>query len=89
MVVYSILLRCVDPILVVVGSHSVRNPFLSPAQNRQLAKEARKQISGDVLSDQLALIRAYNEFVLKLVGSRQEVSSFIFLFFFVRSLSHT
>ena len=80
MVMYAVMMGCVDPILIIVAGQSVKNPFLSPANNRQAAKEARRNLSGDVCSDHLTLVRTYNEFTAKFMTSRVEVSPLFFIF---------
>ena len=59
MLVYGALLGCVDPILTIAAAMALsRHPFLSPADRRQEANAARKHLCTE-MSDQLALLRAY------------------------------
>ncbi|XP_030496741.1 DExH-box ATP-dependent RNA helicase DExH5, mitochondrial isoform X1 [Cannabis sativa] len=58
MLLLGAILNCLDPILTVVSGLSVRDPFLTPFDKKDLAEAAKSQFSRDY-SDHLALIRAY------------------------------
>ncbi|CAK7326664.1 unnamed protein product [Dovyalis caffra] len=58
MLILGAILNCLDPVLTVVASLSVREPFLMPLDKKDLAEAAKSQFSGDY-SDHLALVRAY------------------------------
>ncbi|GJT89824.1 DExH-box ATP-dependent RNA helicase DExH5, mitochondrial isoform X1 [Tanacetum coccineum] len=58
MLVMGTLLNCLDPILTVVAGLSIRDPFLTPLEKKELAEAAKAQYSHD-FSDHLALVRAY------------------------------
>ncbi|KAJ8758541.1 hypothetical protein K2173_000262 [Erythroxylum novogranatense] len=58
MLILGAIFNCLDPILTVVSGLSVRDPFLTPLDKKDLADAARSQFSRDY-SDHLALVRAY------------------------------
>ncbi|KAJ4848988.1 hypothetical protein Tsubulata_018727 [Turnera subulata] len=58
MLILGAILNCLDPILTVVAGLSVRDPFLTPMDKKDLADAAKSQFSRGQ-SDHLALIRAY------------------------------
>ncbi|XP_058769332.1 DExH-box ATP-dependent RNA helicase DExH5, mitochondrial isoform X2 [Vicia villosa] len=58
MLILGAILNCLDPILTVVAGLSVRDPFLTPLDKKDLAEAAKAQFSG-AYSDHLALVRAY------------------------------
>ncbi|XP_055961196.1 DExH-box ATP-dependent RNA helicase DExH5, mitochondrial isoform X2 [Mercurialis annua] len=58
MLVVGAVFNCLDPILTVVAGLSVRDPFLTPMDKKDLAEAAKSQFSHDY-SDHLALVRAY------------------------------
>ncbi|XP_042504463.1 DExH-box ATP-dependent RNA helicase DExH3-like isoform X2 [Macadamia integrifolia] len=59
MLIYGAIFNCLDPILTVVAGLSVRDPFLTPFDKKELAEAARAQFSARDYSDHLALVRAY------------------------------
>ncbi|KAI0507938.1 hypothetical protein KFK09_014066 [Dendrobium nobile] len=59
MLIFGAIFRCLDPILTVVAGLSVRDPFLTPFDKKDLADSAKSQFSCRDYSDHLALIRAY------------------------------
>ncbi|KAL9246207.1 hypothetical protein vseg_019772 [Gypsophila vaccaria] len=59
MLVLGAVFGCLDPVLTVVAGLSVRDPFLTPMDKKDLADAAKAQFSRDY-SDHLALIRAYD-----------------------------
>ncbi|KAJ7943079.1 putative ATP-dependent RNA helicase [Quillaja saponaria] len=58
MLILGAMFNCLDPILSVVAGLSVRDPFLTPMDKKDLAEAAKAQFSHDY-SDHLALVRAY------------------------------
>lgn len=58
MLVLGAIFYCLEPILTIVAGLSVRDPFLSPLEKKDLAEAAKAQFSQDY-SDHLALVRAY------------------------------
>ncbi|XP_073223709.1 DExH-box ATP-dependent RNA helicase DExH5, mitochondrial isoform X2 [Cicer arietinum] len=58
MLILGAIFNCLDPILTVVAGLSVRDPFLTPLDKKDLAEAAKSQFSG-AYSDHLALVRAY------------------------------
>lgn len=70
MLILGAIFNCLDPILTVVAGLSVRDPFLSPLDKKDLAEAAKSQYTG-AYSDHLALVRAYagwKEAEIDLVG---------------------
>ena len=61
LLIYSCILRCVDPILSICASLSLQTPFLSPFDARQQAKEAHKKFVTSK-SDHIAISNAFNAF---------------------------
>ncbi|CAN6445915.1 unnamed protein product [Victoria cruziana] len=59
MLILGATFNCLDPILTVVAGLSVRDPFLTPFDKKELAESAKLQFSAKDYSDHLALIRAY------------------------------
>ncbi|TYI36975.1 hypothetical protein ES332_A03G179600v1 [Gossypium tomentosum] len=58
MLILGAILNCLDPVLTIVAGLSVRDPFLTPLDKKDLAEAAKLQFSHDH-SDHLALVRAY------------------------------
>ncbi|XP_022881945.1 DExH-box ATP-dependent RNA helicase DExH5, mitochondrial-like isoform X1 [Olea europaea var. sylvestris] len=58
MLILGAILNCLDPVLSVVAALSVRDPFLTPMDKKDLAEAAKAQFSRDY-SDHLALVRAF------------------------------
>ncbi|KAB2042205.1 hypothetical protein ES319_D02G199900v1 [Gossypium barbadense] len=58
MLILGAILNCLDPVLTIVAGLSVRDPFLTPLDKKDLAETAKLQFSHDH-SDHLALVRAY------------------------------
>ncbi|XVF84733.1 hypothetical protein PTKIN_Ptkin17bG0061900 [Pterospermum kingtungense] len=58
MLILGAILDCLDPILTIVAGLSVRDPFLTPLDKKDLSEAAKAQFSRDY-SDHLALVRAY------------------------------
>uniref|UniRef100_A0A2P2LSR0 RNA helicase n=1 Tax=Rhizophora mucronata TaxID=61149 RepID=A0A2P2LSR0_RHIMU len=60
MLIFGAVFSCLDPIMTVVAGLSVRDPFLTPFDKKDLAESAKAQFSARDYSDHLALIRAYD-----------------------------
>ncbi|XP_061990036.1 DExH-box ATP-dependent RNA helicase DExH5, mitochondrial isoform X1 [Rosa rugosa] len=58
MLLVGAIFNCLDPVLTIVSGLSVRDPFLTPFDKKDLAEAAKSQFSRDH-SDHLALVRAY------------------------------
>ncbi|KAG6715156.1 hypothetical protein I3842_05G237000 [Carya illinoinensis] len=59
MLILGAIFNCLDPVLTIVAGLSVRDPFLTPFDKKDLAEAAKSQFSRDY-SDHLALVRAYD-----------------------------
>ncbi|ONM30512.1 DExH-box ATP-dependent RNA helicase DExH3 [Zea mays] len=60
MLIFGAIFNCLDPILTIVSGLSVRDPFLTPFDKKDLAESAKLQFSCRDYSDHLALVRAYD-----------------------------
>ncbi|XP_072964463.1 DExH-box ATP-dependent RNA helicase DExH3-like [Typha angustifolia] len=59
MLILGAIFNCLNPILTIVAGLSVRDPFLTPFDKKDLAESAKSQFSCRDYSDHLALVRAY------------------------------
>lgn len=59
MLIMGSIFNCLDPIMTVVASLSVRDPFLMPFDKKDLAESSRAQFSARDFSDHLAVVRAF------------------------------
>ncbi|MED6168612.1 hypothetical protein PIB30_013107 [Stylosanthes scabra] len=59
MLILGAIFNCLDPILTITAGLSVRDPFLTPLDKKDVAEAAKAQFSHDY-SDHLALVRAYD-----------------------------
>lgn len=61
MVLYSVVLKCLDPILTIVCSLACRDPFLLPSKpaDKRASSLAKKKFAADTYSDHMALLRAF------------------------------
>lgn len=63
MILYSIMLRCLDPIVTIVCALSLDDPFILPAMDDERAnlKEIKKDFAQNSLSDHQMLLNIFNE----------------------------
>ncbi|XP_046559065.1 3'-5' RNA helicase YTHDC2-like [Haliotis rubra] len=61
MVLYSVVLKCLDPILTIVCALAYKDPFTLPSQPHQKrsAAMARRKFASGTFSDHMALLRAF------------------------------
>ncbi|XP_063990992.1 3'-5' RNA helicase YTHDC2-like [Diachasmimorpha longicaudata] len=61
MLLYAVVLKCLDPILTIVCSLAYKDPFLLPSQpsQRRAATAARKTLAAGSYSDHMAVLRAF------------------------------
>ncbi|WVZ22928.1 hypothetical protein V8G54_001472 [Vigna mungo] len=59
MLILGTIFKCLDPIMTVVAGLSVRDPFVTPSDKKDLAESAKAQFAAREYSDHLALVRAY------------------------------
>ncbi|XP_022100852.1 probable ATP-dependent RNA helicase YTHDC2 [Acanthaster planci] len=61
MVLYSIVLKCLDPVLTIVCALAYRDPFLLPnhPSQKRAAMAVRKKYAATTFSDHMALLRAF------------------------------
>lgn len=66
MLVYGVLLGCLDPLLTIAAGACFRDPFVSPVARREEADRVRESFGVGVAygSDQLALVNAFEQWVL-------------------------
>ncbi|KAI8077768.1 P-loop containing nucleoside triphosphate hydrolase protein [Halteromyces radiatus] len=72
MLLFGSIFKCLDPILTIAATMSLKSPFTSPMEKREEAKEAREKfIYGN--SDWLTDMRAYDEWyqIIKTRGIRE------------------
>ena len=60
LILYGILMQCIDPVLTIAATVSAKSPFLSPFECRDAADEAKQRFAADD-SDLLAMLNAYLE----------------------------
>uniref|UniRef100_A0ACD5TS24 Uncharacterized protein n=1 Tax=Avena sativa TaxID=4498 RepID=A0ACD5TS24_AVESA len=60
MLIFGAIFNCLDPILTIVSGLSVRDPFMTPFDKKDLAESAKLQFSCRDYSDHLAIVRAYD-----------------------------
>ncbi|CAE1330762.1 YTHDC2 [Acanthosepion pharaonis] len=61
MVLYAVVLKCLDPVLTIVCSLANKDPFMLPAQpcQKRAASLSRKNFAANTFSDHMALLRAF------------------------------
>ncbi|XP_011502346.1 PREDICTED: probable ATP-dependent RNA helicase YTHDC2 [Ceratosolen solmsi marchali] len=61
MLLYAVVLKCLDPILTIVCSLVYKDPFVIPCQSKekQAAMLARKEFAANTYSDHMAVLRAF------------------------------
>ncbi|XP_072038537.1 3'-5' RNA helicase YTHDC2-like [Amphiura filiformis] len=61
MVLYSIVLKCLDPVLTIVCGLAYRDPFILPnhPSQKRVSLGVRKKYSSNTFSDHMALLRAF------------------------------
>ncbi|XP_071683938.1 DExH-box ATP-dependent RNA helicase DExH3 isoform X1 [Lolium perenne] len=60
MLIFGAIFNCLDPILTIVSGLSVRDPFMTPFDKKDLAESAKLQFSCREYSDHLAIVHAYD-----------------------------
>lgn len=60
---YAILFRCLDPVLIIAAYYSVKDPFLLPSDRSERGRidRIRKELCENVISDHLGIIRLYQK----------------------------
>lgn len=63
--IYSVMLKCLDPILTIVSALSVKDPFILPPRmaDRRSAITVMKELSEDTYSDHLAILRIFQKWL--------------------------
>ncbi|RWS31417.1 putative ATP-dependent RNA helicase YTHDC2-like protein [Leptotrombidium deliense] len=61
MILYSVVLKCLDPVLTIVCTLAYRDPFVIPSQpaQKRAAAVARKKLASGTRSDHMILLRAF------------------------------
>ncbi|XP_033230299.1 3'-5' RNA helicase YTHDC2-like [Belonocnema kinseyi] len=61
MLLYAVVLKCLDPVLTIVCSLAYKDPFILPGQpsQKRAATMARKKFSAGTYSDHMAVLRAF------------------------------
>ncbi|KAK7251699.1 hypothetical protein RIF29_35120 [Crotalaria pallida] len=60
MLILGAIFNCLDPIMTVVAGLSVRDPFVIPADKKDLAESSKAHFAAHAFSDHLALVRAFD-----------------------------
>ncbi|KAL3685906.1 hypothetical protein R1sor_003928 [Riccia sorocarpa] len=60
MLIMGSIFGCLEPVLTIAAGLSVRDPFVVPAEKKEMADEAKLKFAGDDGSDHLALVRAFD-----------------------------
>eukprot|EP01027_Heterolobosea_sp_BB2_P016280 GEZU01023180.1.p1 GENE.GEZU01023180.1~~GEZU01023180.1.p1 ORF type:complete len:1034 (-),score=423.68 GEZU01023180.1:40-3090(-) len=63
MMLYGVLFQCLDPILTICSSLSVRSPFTASIEDREQLDAVRKRFSQDTFSDHMVFVYAYNDWI--------------------------
>ncbi|CAI5478313.1 unnamed protein product [Closterium sp. Yama58-4] len=66
MLVMAAVLSCVNPVLTVAATLSEREPWVRPADKREVADSVRLRFAGDDFSDHFAAVRAFEGWVAAL-----------------------
>jgi ATP-dependent RNA helicase DHX36 len=61
MILLGLIFRCVDPMIILAASFAMKDMFLKPLGVRREALDVRAKFSGDSNSDQLAVIKAFDQ----------------------------
>ncbi|KAK7320141.1 hypothetical protein RJT34_04875 [Clitoria ternatea] len=59
MLILGAIFNCLDPVMTVVAGLSVRDPFVTPSDKKDLAESVKAQFAARDYSDHLVLVRAY------------------------------
>ncbi|KAJ8304720.1 hypothetical protein KUTeg_018303 [Tegillarca granosa] len=61
MMLYSVVLKCLDPVLTIVCALAYKDPFLLPTQpyQKRASLTARRKFAAETYSDHMALLRAF------------------------------
>lgn len=67
MLLYSVFLKCLDPVLTIVATLAHKDPFILPTDpnQKELANKKRKSLSYDSLSDHMILLKCYQMWIRK------------------------
>lgn len=64
MILYSIIMRCVDPIVTIVSALSVKDPFMLPLGNDgDKINQVKREFAQNSFSDHQMLLNTYNEWI--------------------------
>ncbi|XP_018318572.1 ATP-dependent RNA helicase DHX36-like [Agrilus planipennis] len=63
MLIYSIVLKCLDPMLTIVASLTYKDPFILPinSEKKTLCNQRRHEFSGQSFSDHMILLKVFQE----------------------------
>eukprot|EP00996_Jenningsia_fusiforme_P007033 NODE_912_length_1831_cov_25.893939_g804_i0.p1 GENE.NODE_912_length_1831_cov_25.893939_g804_i0~~NODE_912_length_1831_cov_25.893939_g804_i0.p1 ORF type:complete len:583 (+),score=145.20 NODE_912_length_1831_cov_25.893939_g804_i0:161-1750(+) len=88
MIIFSVLLGCVDPILSVAATMSFKSPFTSGMDDRDACQRIRRYFSRHTLSDHLCYFFVYNAWLHVREEGRKHESEFLEKYFLSRSALH-
>jgi len=66
MLFLGVIFKCLDPVLTIVAASNTKDPFVSPPDRRAQGRESKITLSMGTNSDHLAIVNAYNKWVLAL-----------------------
>ncbi|XP_024533616.1 DExH-box ATP-dependent RNA helicase DExH1 isoform X2 [Selaginella moellendorffii] len=64
MLLMGAIFQCLDPALTIAAALAHRDPFVIPIDKRDAADEAKRRLAGNARSDHLALMRAYEGYIV-------------------------
>ncbi|XP_015520709.1 3'-5' RNA helicase YTHDC2 [Neodiprion pinetum] len=75
MLLYAVVLKCLDPILTIVCSLAYKDPFLLPSQpsQKRAATLSRKDFSAGTYSDHMAVLRAFQSWQTARANGRERL----------------
>lgn len=73
--IYSIIFRCLDPVLTIVSALSVKDPFILPSvgSERNRAFEIKKEFSDESYSDHMAMLKMFQKWLNKKATKKDKV----------------
>ena len=62
MLIFASIFKCLDPVLTIAATMSVKSPFVAPMSKQEQADKAKRRFAREELSDHFAWWHAYDEF---------------------------
>ncbi|KAJ1555198.1 ATPdependent RNA helicase [Nowakowskiella sp. JEL0078] len=71
-ILFGSIFHCLDPVLTIAAAMSIKSPFVSPFDKRDIADEKKREFTTG-LSDHLTILTAYNDWIeMRRKGRRDE-----------------